>query len=214
MGFKRRPVAHQGSVAAYVRVSSRAQSYATQQAAIERAAAARGDIITRWYLEKRTGKDLARPELISLRADACAGRVRRLYLFKLDRLTRSGIRDTLEVVEELRRHGCDVVTIADGFDLGGPAAEIVLAVMAWASKIERQAINERIAAARDRLEAEGRRWGRPARMGVSAVRRAQKLRDQGRTVREIAIAMKIPRSTVHRALSQKVVRGRPVGEGP
>ncbi|RKG86243.1 hypothetical protein D7W82_17195 [Corallococcus sp. CA049B] len=37
-----------------------------------------------------------------LRANARGGHVRRLYVFKLDRLTRSGIRDTFEVIEELR----------------------------------------------------------------------------------------------------------------
>lgn len=44
-----------------------------------------------------------------------------------------------------------------------PAAEVVLAVMAWAAKMERLAINERISAARAQLEEEGRSWGRPPR---------------------------------------------------
>lgn len=38
--------------------------------------------------------------------------------------------------------------MADGIDLNGPAAEVVLAVLAWAAKMERLAINERISAAR------------------------------------------------------------------
>ena len=56
------------------------------------------------------------------------------------------------------------MTVADGFDLAGPVAEVVLAVMAWAAKMERLAINERIAAARERLAEEGRPWGRPSRI--------------------------------------------------
>ncbi len=144
---------------AYVRVSSKAQNHATQRSAIERAAAARGDTIAAWYGEKLSGKTLDRPELTRLRADARAGLVRRLYVYRLDRLARSGIRDTFEVLEELRAHGVEVVTVADGFDLAGPAAEVVLAVMAWAAKMERLAINERISAARERLRAEGKPWG-------------------------------------------------------
>jgi DNA invertase Pin-like site-specific DNA recombinase len=46
----------------------------------------------------------------------------------------------------------------------GPEAEVILAVMAWAAKMERLAINERIAAARERLAGEGRPWGRPPRL--------------------------------------------------
>lgn len=172
-----------------------------QRAAIERAAAARGDTIGAWYSEKRSGKTIARPELDRLRADARAGSVRRLYVFRLDRLTRSGIRDTFEVIEGLRLAGCEVVSVTDGFDLQGPAAEVVLAVMAWASKMERVAINERISAARERLEAEGKGWGRPARVVGAALERARALRAEGRSVREIAVALKVPRSTVARALA-------------
>jgi DNA invertase Pin-like site-specific DNA recombinase len=191
-----------GPVGAYVRVSSRNQGDATQRAAIERAAAARGDQVDTWYAEKRSGRTLKRPELARLRADARAGKLRRLYLFRLDRLTRSGIRDTLQVVEELRAHGCELVTVADGFDLDGPAAEVVLAVMAWASKVERQAINERISAARDRLENAGENWGRPKRMTPATVNQAKELRRQGRSIREIAAALKVPKSTIQRALSR------------
>jgi site-specific DNA recombinase len=104
---------------AYLRVSSRAQDFATQKSAIERPATARGDTIADWYYEKRSGKLLARPELDRLRSDTRAGAVARLYLFRLDRLTRSGIRDTFEVIEELRAHGCTLVSVSDGFDLEG-----------------------------------------------------------------------------------------------
>ena len=186
------------NAAAYVRVSSKAQDHASQRAAIERAAEARGDKITVWYAEKKSAKTIAREELQHLRADVRAGHVRKLYVFRLDRLARSGIRDTFEVVEELRAHGCELVTIADGFDLNGPAAEVVLAVMAWAAKMERLAINERISAARERLAAEGRPWGRPPRLTAADRRRIIGLRRAGRTIREVSVALKIPRSTVAR----------------
>ena len=191
-----------GPVAAYIRVSSRGQGYATQRAAIEQAVEARGDQVHTWYAEKRSGATLKRRELERLRIDVRAGRVRKLYIFRLDRLTRSGIRDTLQLVEELRGNGCELVTVSDGFDLGGPAAEIILAVMAWASKVERQAINERIAAARDRLEAAGENWGRPRRMTLAQLRRARRLRDEGQTIRQIAVALKMPKESRERALNE------------
>jgi DNA invertase Pin-like site-specific DNA recombinase len=187
------------NAAAYLRVSSRAQDFPTQRAAIERTAASRGDIITTWYSEKRSGKVLARPELDRLRADARNGKVEKLYVFRLDRLTRSGIRDTFEVVEELRRHGVSLASISDGFDLEGPAAEVVLAVLAWAAKMERLAINERIAAARERVEAEGRSWGRPPRLNDRDRERIALLRARGRSLRQIAVAMKVPLATIARA---------------
>jgi DNA invertase Pin-like site-specific DNA recombinase len=188
------------NIFAYCRVSSKAQDFATQRSAIERAATARGDTITSWRSEKRSGRLLARPELDRLRADARAGFIRKLYVYRLDRLTRSGIADTLQVVEELRRHGCEVVSVADGFDLTGPAAEIILAVVSWAAKMERLAINERIAAARERVEAEGGKWGRPSRFNDEDRAKVLAMHREGRSIRDIAIAVKVPKSTVARAL--------------
>jgi DNA invertase Pin-like site-specific DNA recombinase len=185
---------------AYVRVSSKAQTHAMQKAALEMAAKARGDTVARWYSDKLSGGTMARPGLERLRADARAGKVRRVYVYRLDRLTRSGIRDTLEVVDELRAHGCKVATAADGFDLDGPAAEVVLAVLSWAAKMERLAINERIAAARLHVEAEGGKWGRPRSIGDAQVKRAGALRRKGLSVRAIASRMGLPKSTLDRAL--------------
>ncbi len=187
---------------AYMRVSSRAQDLATQRVAIEKAAQARSDTIEVWFAEKKSGRTVVRPELDRVRAEVRAGRVGKLYLYRLDRLTRSGIRDTFEVIEELRAHGVQVVSVSDGFALDGPAAEVILAVIAWAAKMERLAINERISAARERLEAEGRPWGRPPRLSEAERARLRALRDQGRSVRDIAVAMKVPRSTVARALAR------------
>lgn len=129
-----------------------------------------------------------------------AGVVGRVYVFRIDRLTRSGIRDTLNLVEEFRRAGCELVTVADGFDLSGPGAEIVLAVMAWAAQMERSAIGERIKAARKRVEASGGRWGRPRRIDPVTLERARGMQKRNNTLREIAQRLKVPRSTLSDAL--------------
>jgi DNA invertase Pin-like site-specific DNA recombinase len=188
-------------IAAYIRVSSRAQDHATQRDAIERAAKNRGEKVGRWFAEKRSAKTMERPELAELRRVAAAGEVRKLYVFRLDRLARSGIRDTLALVHELKALGVELVTIADGFDVSGPAWEIIAAVMAWAAQMERLATNERISAARERIETEGRRWGRPPRLSEFERNRVVEAHARGLSVRTIARNLKIPRSTVARTLA-------------
>lgn len=198
--------------AAYVRVSSRSQDAGSQRTALERAAAARGDELVDWYVEKQSGRTLARPVLDSVRELVRRGHIRKLFIFRLDRLTRSGIRDTLEVVEELRRGGCELVTVADGFELGGPAADVVLAVLAWAAQMERAALGERIAAARASAET----WGRPRAAGPADVRRVlelatgtgrqlelQETGGQRPSQREIARITRLSRATVAAILAEK-----------
>lgn len=199
-------------IAAYIRVSSRSQDTATQRESISRAAAARGHQIGLWSEEKRSGAKLDRPELTKIREAVKAGDVRKLYVFRLDRLTRSGIRDTLEILEELNIYGCEVVSVADGFDLAGPAANIVVAVMAWAAEMERLALGERIAAARARVERAGGRWGRPSRVEAHDVASIRARHKKGDTIRAIAQAVKVPRSTVAAVLSEKGAYARAVAK--
>lgn len=186
---------------AYVRVSSLAQSLEMQRHAITAAAAARGFEVGRWYEEKASGKTIDRPVLGDLRADIRAGRVVcPVWVYRIDRFARSGIRDMFALVEEFRDHKIEILTVADGFDLQGPAADVILAVMAWAAKVERLAINERIASARARL---GNRWGRPSRVSKAVEADIIKRLGRGETVRAISQAVGVPRSTVGR-VSQKV----------
>jgi DNA invertase Pin-like site-specific DNA recombinase len=207
------------ATAAYLRVSTGKQDWKLQRDAIARACKARGDVIPKrlWFEDCKSGASIERPALQKLRAAVRAGSVGRLYIFRVDRLSRSGIRDTLAIVDEFRRGGCELVTLADGFDFNGPGADIVIAVMAWAAQMERNAIGERIKAARVRVEAAGGRWGRPRALDPGTIERAKKM-SKKRSLREVAIALKVPRSTLSDAIAGKghyakraspVVRARP-----
>lgn len=193
---------------AYCRVSSKGQDLRSQRHAIEAMAESHGDTIE-FREEKRSATTLQRPTLDRVRADARAGRIRRLYVFRLDRLTRTGIRDTFELIEELRSHGCEVITCADGFDLNGPMAEPLIAILAWAAKMENYARSERIAAARARKEAAGEPWGRPRRMTAAQEARALLLREQGHSQRAIAQRLKVPHATIGRCLRRNRSAAKP-----
>ncbi len=195
---------------AYIRVSSRGQDHTMQRSAIVKAAASRGDTITTWHAEKRSASTNDRPALARLLADVRAGKVRRLFVWRLDRLTRSGIADTLALVREMRELGVEVVNLADGFTIPPPGvegsaariAELILAILAWAAEMELLTRRERIAARRELAEERGEPWGRPSRLTPAVRERIATLRAAGATVREVAIKLHIPRATVGRAVSK------------
>jgi len=198
-------VAQQGGglVVGYVRVSSKAQNYATQRHAIEQCAGQRSDTITLWLEEKLSGKTLKRPVLDQLRTQVRLGTVRRIYTFKLDRLTRSGVADTFAVVQEMRDNGTELVCVADGYKFDdSPAADAVIFALSLGAKLERAAIADRIAAARVRVEAEGGSWGRPRSLDDEQVAKVLKLHEDGASLSEIASATGTPRSTVQRLLTK------------
>ena len=193
------------AVAAYLRVSSRSQNARTQQDAIRLACLARGGpIITQWYFEALSGKTRDRPELKALLEDARQGKFTVLWVFRLDRLTRSGIRDTLNLLEELRACGCQVISVADGFALDGPMADVILSVIAWAAQMERAATADRIAASRVRVEASGRTWGRPNRqLSLEQRTSIEQLAENKVPLRMIAQTVHVPKSTIQRFLAKR-----------
>jgi DNA invertase Pin-like site-specific DNA recombinase len=145
--------------AAYLRVSTPQQSEGLQRDSIERAAAARGEKIDLWVAEKASGKRVDRPQLESLRVLARRGELSHLWVFRLDRLARGAV-FLLNVVEELKNNGCRVVT-PDGIDTQGTWAPAIMVVLGTAAEIELEAQRDRMAGARAKAEAAGKRWGRP-----------------------------------------------------
>lgn len=189
-----------------------------QRAGVEAAAKAQALTIDAVYSEKASGKTMSRPELARLRTDIRAGLVKHLLVFKVDRVTRSGVADTYAFLSEARKAGCVVQAVADNLvirpDSDDLTSEVLTFALSLAAKIERTAINDRIAAARSRVEAEGGNWGRPPRMTAAQLERARALKAEGMSLRDIAQRVGVPRSTVHAALSRKdgpVRRGRRAG---
>jgi DNA invertase Pin-like site-specific DNA recombinase len=190
--------------AVYVRVSSKGQNYESQWDAVRRALPAGVEPVV--YREKMSAKTTDRPELQRLLSDCRAGGIGALFIFRLDRLTRTGVGDTFRVVDDLARLGVALHSVSDNVHVLPGKDDLTTTVMLFAlslaAKLELVAKNERIAAARVVAEAKGTAWGRPSRITPADRARIRAMHAEGRTVREIAMATKTPRSTVQRALAR------------
>jgi len=188
--------------AGYIRVSSKGQDHSMQRHAIEKAAAERGDTIVGWYEEKRSAKTMDRPELERLRADIRTGKVRRVYGFRLDRFIRTGPADAFAFAKECHQAGAELVTVADGVHVKAGREDIVTQVLLFAfslaAQLELAARGDRIAARRQLAEERGEACGRPSRIDQATAATIVSMRREGRTIRAIAAAIKVPRSTVGR----------------
>jgi DNA invertase Pin-like site-specific DNA recombinase len=108
------------SVAVYVRVSSAGQNEAGQRAEIERWLTGNG--INRddvhWYVDKKSGDTLKRPEFERLQSAIFAGEVGTVVCYKLDRLSRS-LRDGINTLAEWCEKGIRVVSTSQQLDFHG-----------------------------------------------------------------------------------------------
>lgn len=191
------------TVGAYLRVSTRGQSLETQRHALVQAADARGLEISEYFEDVTSGTSKLRPGLTRLLARSAAGQLHMCLVYRLDRLSRSGIVELSRLMADLRSNGTEVVSIADGFSWAGEQADLVIAILAWAAKVELVALGERIAAARVRVAAQGGHWGRPRRVPALQAAQIRAMAAGGKSLRYIAQALRIPKSTVGAVASGK-----------
>jgi DNA invertase Pin-like site-specific DNA recombinase len=148
-----------------------------------------------------SAKDLKRPGVERVLALMNAGQVDTVIVAKLDRLTRS-VRDFADLLEIFQRRGVSLVSVAEALDTGSAAGRLVINIMVSVSQWEREAIGERTREAlrykKSNMEFVGNcaygfrlcpdRKTVEADPGEQRVRRSiTRLREQGRSLREIAV---------------------------
>lgn len=189
--------------AIYVRTSTTDQDGAAQLHALRRAASARGWNDIREFIDiGHSGAKASRPALDALKRAAKAGEVNEVMVFALDRLGRS-LRDLLLLLDDLSNAGCAVVSLRENVDLTTATGRLMVHMVAALAEFERELIRDRVRSGIHRAKAEGTRSGkaigRPRReFDVGAARR---MREEGRSWRQVAVALKVPVPTIRRALA-------------
>jgi DNA invertase Pin-like site-specific DNA recombinase len=182
----------------YCRVSTTKQDLARQIDALT----AVGIPVEQIYLDKKSGATTDRPGLRALRGYARAGDV--IVVHTLDRLGRT-VRDTLNLIHELRERGVGVRNLADPIridsaDPEDPMAQLAVVLLALFGQMERTYTLERAAHARAVATAKGRWIGRPSVIDEHKLAYAAHLRDAGDTIAEIVAKTGITRSSLYRHL--------------
>lgn len=189
--------------AAYVRVSTTGQDFASQLPDLERWVA-NHDGPVEWFRDKYTGKTLDRPGMNKLLDALHAGRVERIVCWRLDRLGRTA-RGLCELFEELHERRVDLVSIRDGFTLNTPAGRLHARILASVAQFETEIRAERVRAGQAAARAKGRKWGgsKPGRLLKVTPDQLQTVLDmvgRGVKISRVARSVGLSRKTVYRLL--------------
>jgi len=145
-----------------------------------------------------SGSKEHRPELDRLLADCQKRRVDAVVVYRYDRFARS-LRQLVNALEEFRSLGIEFVSLHEGVDTSTPNGRLIFGIFASIAEFERELIRDRVRSGLAAARARGKRLGRPGGGFDSA--RAIALREEGRSLREIARTLKIGLGTAHRACS-------------
>jgi DNA invertase Pin-like site-specific DNA recombinase len=203
-GHHPQPVAKETNMktAIYIRVSTAEQNEAGQRLEIERWLEGNGRDLSavRWFVDKRSGKNLKRPAFEDLQKAIFMGEVQTVVVWKLSRLSRN-LKDGINVLcDWLDNRGVRLVSVTEGFDFSGTVGKLVASVLFAVHQMDYENRREAQAAGIRAAKKAGKYLGRPEGTLKAEPARTLELRKQGLKDQEIANAMKISRSTVQRYL--------------
>jgi len=193
---------HTPQVALYARVSTKnnGQDPETQLMALREYAKARGFEVFAEYVDVGiSGAKEKRPELNRLMDHARKRRFDAVLVARFDRFARS-TRHLVLALDEFNALGVDFISLSESVDTSTPMGKLVFVVLSGVAELERSLICERVAMGLNRARAQGKRLGRPPGSKTS-VKRIQKLKGQGLSIRKIAGELKVSKSTISRLLS-------------
>jgi DNA invertase Pin-like site-specific DNA recombinase len=177
-----------GMIYGYARVSTAAQDETGQVRQLKAAGC------EKVFRDKITGTTAERPQLQKLMKALAPGDV--VITPAVDRLSRDTT-DLLVIARDMQRAGAGLRSIAEPVvDTTSDFAELVLAMLGVATKLERRRILERTARGRADAKAKGVKFGRKPRL--SAQREARQRIDAGETQRSVARNYNVSQATISR----------------
>jgi DNA invertase Pin-like site-specific DNA recombinase len=149
-----------------------------------------------------SGGKASRPELDRMVQDMRAGKVARVVVYKLDRCGRS-LTHLCLLIDEMNNLGVPLICVSQGIDTSenNPCAKFQLDVLKAVCEFERNLIRERVNSGLAAAQAKGVRLGRPSTLNKRRDE-VQKLREQGKGIREISRELKMPVASVFKVLKQ------------
>lgn len=90
-----------------------------------------------------SGKNTERPAFQNLMKDVESGCIKRVIVYRLDRISRS-VLDFANIIDVFQRHQVDFVSTMEKFDTGTPIGKAMLMIVMIFAQLERETIQQRI----------------------------------------------------------------------
>src|SRR6266436_5721686 len=188
----------------YARVSTDAQDLGNQVAQLKTAGCAT------IYREKISGATAERPQLKKLMAKLTDGDV--VVIPAVDRLSRDTT-DLLVIARDMQRAGAGLRSLAEPVvDTTSDFAELVLAMLGVAAKLERRRIMERTARGRADAKAKGVKFGRKPKLTPHQQQEARERIAAGERQRSVARSYNVSQATISRLSIPSAPRRTKIGE--
>ena len=146
-----------------------------------------------------------RSELNRMMIDASLKKFDKIVVWSVDRLGRS-MKHLISVLSELDDLGVDVFSYAQGIDTSTQFGKSMFQMVGIFAELETNMRSDRQKFGIKRALDNGAKFGRKSILTDKLINKVYSLREQGRSIRNIASELKISTGTVQNACAKKVVK--------
>lgn len=189
-------------VAAYVRVSTwdQQKGLKSQEKALKDYCENHGLENVKWYRDIITGASTERPAFNRMQADIFNGKVHTVVVWKLDRISRKGIKEGINVLTGWLEKGIRVVAVTQQLDFSGAVGQLVASVLFAVAAMERENIRENTKRGLAAAKARGVKLGKRPKLFAKDI---VPLLKSGKTVGQVAEQFGKTRQAIYLALRRE-----------
>jgi len=193
--------------ALYLRVSKHEQTIENQRIELERVAAAKGWKIVSVFKDEGISGSFGRgvrSQYDAMLKKGVQAQHDVVMAWDVSRLSRS-LADLVTTLDELHACGIDLYLHQQAIDTTTPAGKAMFQMCGVFAEFERGILSERVKAGLNRAKEEGKVLGRPIKF--ANVKNILKGRDDGQTIRQIAIEQNLSVGKVHQIIRKEQTGG-------
>ena len=114
------------------------------------------DVLKVYKDEGKSAKDIkGRPEMTQILADAQAHKFQAIFVYKLDRFSRS-LRDLIDTIEKLKEWGIDFISLQDKIETTSASGKLMFHIISAFAEFERNVTSERTKFSMDKQARDGK----------------------------------------------------------
>lgn len=155
--------------------------------------------------EAQSGKDTNRARFKDLLNDCKQGKVDKIIVYKLDRLSRS-LSDLVKAFETFYMHKVKVISLQENIDFSTDLGQLFMHLLGSFAQFERATIRTRVKSGLAAANATGTQLGRPLKIGNTMKNKVRALHGQGMHINIISKELNISSWSTRKILKEESVQ--------
>jgi len=161
----------------------------------------------KWYQDRLTGAETKRPAFLKLQKDVFNGKVDTIVVWALDRITRLGVKEGLDILIAWLDKKIEVISVREQLEFKGAQGEFLASVFFAIARMQREALRENTKRGLALAKAKGKKLGkRPLLFAKDII----PLLENGMTIEAIADKLGKTKMCIYNCLKRsgyKMVKG-------